>query len=320
MSVEYKDYYKLLGVSRNASEADIRSAYRKLARKYHPDINPGGAEQFKELNEAYEALKDPEKRKLYDNLGANWRQGQRFNPPPGYGGGSGEGFGDMGGFSSFFDTLFGGSAGAGFSGNQINIEDLLGGRAPGGRSQGRGASYTQQRQQSSSPEQLNIEQALILDLKEVYTGVQKEVMTPSKKRITVTVPKGVRPGQKIRLTGEGKAGRSGRGDLLLVVQYRYHPGFSFENDTLTYEALIPVPVLALGGKIAVKTVLGQDLDMTVPEGTSPGSLMRLKGQGLPGKDGKSSGDLLVRLKGELPKVLSDRERALYEELKALQSW
>jgi curved DNA-binding protein len=320
MSVQYKDYYEVLGVSRSANDAEIKSAYRKLARKYHPDINPGGTEQFKELNEAYEALKDPKKRKLYDSLGSNWRQGERFNPPPGFDT-AGMG-GDMGGFSSFFDTLFGGGSGQGFSGGGVNIEDLFGGGRPGSRQQ-RGQYGQQQQSRSSARQQQQpvvVEQPLLLTLEDVLTGAQKEILTPTGKRMTVTVPKGVRPGQKIRITNEGGYGQAQKGDLLLVIQYKNHSHFEFEDDGLTYNARVPVPVLALGGTIPVKTLSGIEMTVSVPEGTQPGSLMRLKEQGLPAKDGQSTGDLLVRLKGEIPKVLSDRERTLYEELKALQSY
>lgn len=324
MGVEYKDYYKILGVSRNATDKEIRSAYRKLAREHHPDVNQGSDEKFKDINEAYEALKDPEKRKLYDSLGSNWRQGQNFNTPPGYEGwqtvNMGD-FGDMGGFSSFFDILFGGGMGGGGfqaqgfpggAGGAAGYEDIFGGmRGGGGRGQRGGA-----RAQTHPPEQLNIEEELYLDLEEVATGASKEIVTPSGKRLTVNIPKGVRPGGKIRLAGEGQQGHRGRGDLLLVVKYRKHPRFKFEEDNLIYEAPVPVPDLVLGAEIKVQTLHGE-LSMKIPAGTQPGRLMRLKGQGLPAKDGKTPGDLLVRPKAVVPEHLSAREVALYQELQAL---
>ncbi len=324
MGVEYKDYYSILGVSRNATDKEIRSAYRKLAREYHPDVNQGSDEKFKELNEAYEALKDPQKRKLYDSLGSNWRQGQNFNPPPGFDGWQNVNMGDMGGFSSFFDVLFGGMGGAGgFSSSQgfpgqgfpgggsAGYDDLFSGMGAGrGRQSGA-------RGQSQPSEQLNIEEDLYLDLEEVATGVSKEVVTPSGKRLTVNVPKGVKSGAKIRLAGEGSQGRRGRGDLLLVVKYRKHPKFKLEEDALVYEAPVPVADLVLGGEIKVPTLHGE-LSMTLPPGTQPGRLMRLKGQGIPAKDGKSNGDLLVRPKAVIPEHLTEREKVLYEELQALR--
>jgi curved DNA-binding protein len=314
MGVEYKDYYSVLGVSRSATDKEIRSAYRKLAREHHPDVNQGVDERFKEINEAYEALKDPEKRKLYDSLGSNWRQGQNFNPPPGHSGWQTANMGDMGGFSSFFDVLFGaGAGGGGFSsqgfpgGGAAGYEDLFSGR--GQRAGARG--------QAQAPESLNIEQDFYLDLEEVATGVSKEVVTPTRKRLTVNVPKGVKPGAKIRLAGEGHQGQRGRGDLLLVVRYRKHPLFKVEEDSLVYEAPVSIPDLVLGGEIKVPTLQGGELSMTLPPGTQPARMMRLKGQGIPSKDGKSGGDLLVRVKAIVPAHLTDREKTLYQELKAL---
>lgn len=324
MGVEYKDYYNILGVARSATDKEIRSAYRKLAREYHPDVNPTAEDKFKDINEAYEVLKDPEKRRMYDGLGSNWRQGQNFTPPPGYGGGQagwqtvdmGD-LGGMGGFSSFFDILFGSeqftSPGfrAGRAGSQgVDYEEMFGGRsAQGARGGARGHAH--------SNENLNIQQDLYLDLEEVAKGIRKEVVTPSKQRVTVNVPKGVKEGAKIRLAGEGAQGRTGaRGDLFLVVHYRKHPKFKVEDDNLVYEAPVPVPDLVLGGEIKVPTLSGE-VAMKIPAGTQPGRLMRLKGQGLPSKDGKTTGDLLVRPKALIPQHLSDRERELYQELQTL---
>jgi curved DNA-binding protein len=325
MSVEYKDYYNILGVSRNATEKEIRTAYRKLAREYHPDVNPGAAEKFKDINEAHEVLKDPEKRRMYDSLGANWRQGQSFTPPPGF-----EGFqtinmgdlGGLGGFSSFFDAIFGGMGAQGGQaygfpgGGGAMYEEMFGGpqahRGARGRTGGRGQAY--------APEQLNIEEDLYLDLEEVAAGVSKEVVTPSRKRVTVNIPKGVSEGAKIRLAGEGQQSPMGRGDLLLVVHYRKHPKFKVEEDNLVYEAPVPVPDLVLGAEIKVPTLQHGEVMMKIPPGTQPGRLMRLKGQGMPSKkDGKHTGDLLVRPKAMIPEHPSDREKELYQELQALHS-
>ena len=318
MSVEYKDYYKILGVTREATEKEIRSAYRKLARQYHPDVNAGAEDKFKEINEANEVLGDPEKRKMYDSLGSNWRQGQNFNAPPGWGGGGGNGgytinmndmhFGDMGGFSSFFETLFGGGMG-GMGGHGM----------PHGFGQQPEMDWgqSQPRARQQAPENLNTEHPLTLTLEEVATGVSKEVRTPSGKHLTVNIPRGVKPGAKIRLTGEGKTGaRGNHGDLMLVVNYREHPKFKMDDDlTLVYEAQVPVPDLVLGTDIAVPTLDGS-VSLTIPEGTQPGKRMRLKGQGMPDKSG-TKGDLLVTITAQIPQYPTDRELELYRELQAL---
>jgi curved DNA-binding protein len=311
MGVEYKDYYSILGVPRGASEKEIRSAYRKLAREYHPDVNPQAEDKFKDINEAYEVLKDPEKRRMYDSLGSNWRQGQNFTPPPGFEGwqtvNMGD-FGGLGGFSSFFDALFGGGgfgAQGGFPGGGGVYEDLFGAQ------RGRGRTRTQAR-----AENLNIEKDLYLSLEEVASGAKKEVTTPSGRRVTVNIPKGVKEGAKIRLAGEGAQGRTGRGDLLLVVHYQEHPRFKVEDGNLIFEAPVPVPDLALGGEIQIPTLTGE-VAMKIPPGTQPGRLFRLKGQGMPLQGGKGSGDLLVRPQAVIPQHLSARERELYQELKTL---
>ncbi|HEY9744665.1 MAG TPA: DnaJ C-terminal domain-containing protein [Oculatellaceae cyanobacterium] len=306
MGVEYKDYYSILGVPRNATEKEIRSAYRKLARQYHPDVNPNAGDKFKDINEAYEVLKDPEKRRMYDSLGSNWRQGQNFTPPPGFEGWQTINVGDLGGlggFSSFFEMLFGGGgfSASGFRGAEA-YEDLFGGRGAYGR--------------QTRPENLDIQQEIYLSLEEIASGASKEIATPAGKRVTVNIPKGVKEGAKIRLAGEGAQGRTRRGDLFLVVRYRKHPKFKIEDDNLLYEAPVPVPDLVLGGEIKVPTLSGE-VAMKIPAGTQPGRLMRLKGQGLPLKGGKGHGDLLVRPKAIIPEHPSEREKALYQELRSL---
>jgi curved DNA-binding protein len=317
MGVEYKDYYSILGVPKTASQKEIKSAYRKKAREFHPDINPGATEKFKDINEAHEALKDPEKRKMYDNLGSNWRQGQSYSPPPGAGGYQNVNMGDMGDFSSFFDVLFGGGRGGGQGGAGFGGQGFPGGFSEAGFGGGpQPGARGRQGAQAQAPEQLNIEEDLYLDLEEVASGTQKEVVTPSGKRLTVNIPKGVTPGAKIRLAGEGQQGRRGRGDLHLVVRYRKHAKFKVEEDNLVYEAPVPVPDLVLGKEITVPTLQGE-VSMRIPPGTQPGRLMRLKGQGLPAKDGKTTGDLLVRPKAVIPEHPSEREKELYEELRQL---
>lgn len=311
MGVEYKDYYKILGVNRQATEKEIRSAYRKLAREYHPDVNAGAADRFKDINEAYEALKDPEKRRLYDNLGSQWRH----SPPPGFNDWGGQGvnmndLGGMGGFSSFFEALFGGGMGG---------QGSFGGAGfPGGVNAGRqGSQRGNSRGQASAPADPPTEQNLYLELEEVATGLNKEVTTPSGKRLTVRIPTGVKQGAKIRLAGEGAPGRFGQpGDLLLNVRYREHKHFKVEGDALVYEAPIPVPDLVLGGEIIIPSFTGE-VSLRIPPGTQPGRLMRLKGQGLPKRNGETAGDLLVRPRAIIPEHPSEREKMLYQELRNL---
>jgi curved DNA-binding protein len=322
MAVEYKDYYQILGISRTASESEIKSAYRKLARQYHPDVNPGGTDKFKEIGEAYEALKDPEKRKLYDNLGSNWRQGQNFTPPPGYGGGGGwqnvnmgGGASDMGDFSSFFDILFGGGAGGmgggmggfpgGFGGG--GAADIFG-AGGGDRQAGRGS-----RQQTPAPEPQV--QSLPVDLELVAKGGRMDVQTPSGKRLNVNIPKGVKEGAKIRLAGEGTKTRQGASDLLLQIQYKAHKHFKIEREHLVYDAPVAVADLVLGAEISIPAFSG-DVTMSLPPGTQSDRLMRLKGQGLPDQKGQP-GDLLVRPRAIIPKTISAEEKELYQKLRSL---
>jgi len=311
MAVEYKDYYQTLGVSRNASDAEIKSAYRKLARQYHPDVNPGSEEKFKDIGEAYEALKDPQKRKMYDNLGSNWRQGQNFTPPPGYdtGGWQNVNMGGMGGsdFSSFFDALFGGGASGmgGFGGG--NAADMFGGMGVGHTGAGRG------RQQAAKPEPTI--HPLPVDIELIAKGGSLEIQTPSGKRLTINIPKGVKEGSKIRLAGEGNRTRQGAGDLHLQIQYKPHLFFKYEKEQLIFEAPVPVADLILGGEISIPAFNGE-VTMHLPPGTQPDRLMRLKGQGLPNGKGEA-GDLYVRPKALIPKQVSPQEKELYTKLRNL---
>lgn len=315
MSVKYKDYYNVLGVDRSATEKEIKSAYRKLARKYHPDVDPSNEEKFKEINEAYEVLGDPDKRKLYDNLGANWRHGSNFEPPPGFDGFGGGAhyrnvnfqdlnsmFGDTH-FSDFFEMLFG----------QMGVDPRMAGYQAGGR--GPYAQTYAQAGPQPPAQSLNIEQPLELSLEEVATGTEKSLRINGE-TVTVKIPKGVNPGAKIRLSGKGHQGAGGRrGDLFMQVRYRRHPQFEVDGKNLVHEAQIPVCDLVLGGEIRIPTLSGSGL-LKIPKGTQTGKLMRLKGQGLPGKAG--NGDLLVRLRAAIPENPSDTELKLYEQLRALR--
>ncbi|UQN07301.1 DnaJ C-terminal domain-containing protein [Deinococcus sp. QL22] len=301
----YKDYYDVLGVSRSASDADIKTAYRKMAKQFHPDKNAGDAasgEKFKEIGEAYAVLSDPEKRKVYDQFG---HTGQ---VPPGYGSGGGFQGGDFGGFdasqfSDFFQGLFGGTGGrrpgaggAGFPGGaQVNLEDLLGGV---GGTQGR--RFVQ-----------NVEGELQVTLAEAFSG-SDEVINVDGKRLSLRVPPGTRDGARLRLAGQGPGG----GDILLTIRVLEDGRFDLDGDDLTTNAEVPAPVAALGGDITVQTLNGKG-KLSVPPGSSGGQRMRLRGQGWPKKDG-GRGDLYVRLNITLPKTLTDEEKELYRKLRELR--
>ena len=325
MSLDYKDYYAALGVAKDASKEEIQRAYRKLARKLHPDINqePEAEAKFKEVNEAYEVLKDPDKRAKYDKFGSAWKQAQQTGAPPpgfedifsqfGFGGGGGgrrgAGFGggrgqrvefdlgDLGGdgFSSFFEMLFG----AGMPG---------GGPQPrsgfAGRTGGRGIDH---------------EARITLPLAEAVQGGKREVTltdpsTGAKRTLRVDIPKGIRPGQKIRLAGQGGTapGSSKRGDLYLTVELLPHPNFTIEGDNL--KTLVPVAPweAALGGQAAIRTLDG-DVTVKIPAGTSSGRKVRLRGKGLPTRDGRR-GDLLAEFRIVVPEKLKEKDRRLWQEL------
>lgn len=290
--MEYKDYYKLLGVGKDAGQDEIGKAFKKLARKYHPDLNPNNPEaesRFKEINEAYEVLKDPEKRKLYDSLGPNWKDGQNFQPPPGFenirfssGGFGGEGFSD------FFETIFGG----GFGGARFGGEGFS--RM---RSRGRDA-----------------EVRLPLTLEEAYRGGRKTVTLQEQvrgadgmprmqqKTLEVNIPAGVKNGGKIRLSGQGSPGTGGGqpGDLLLQVEIAEHPLFRLEGVNVLYDLRLAPWEAVLGTSARIPT-LDSPVDMTIPPGVSSGQKLRLAGKGL-GK-GTSQGDQFVRIIIRSPREL-----------------
>lgn len=312
MSVEFKDYYKILGVTRKASQDEISKAFKKLARKHHPDLNPGdaGAEaKFKEAGEAYEVLKDPEKRKLYDQLGPNWQQGQNFQPPPGFenmrfnfsgqGGPGGAGFG-AGGFSDFFETLFGGAGGP--------------------RGGGFGGGFQQRPRRGQDAEvtyEINLEQAFAggpqsVTLQEHVPGADGYPVM-QKRTLKVNIPPGVKDGQKIRLAGQGDPGGSGGepGDLYLRIKLRPHPQFKVKEDNVVYDLALTPWEAALGATVRVPTLDGA-VEMKIPPGVGSGARLRVRGKGL-GTAGKR-GDQMVRIMIQTPKTLSDEERRLWEEL------
>jgi curved DNA-binding protein len=319
MAVQFRDYYETLGVPKTASDDEIRTAFRKLARKYHPDVakdKKTAEEKFKEINEAYEVLSDPEKRKKYDQLGANWNQPGGFQPPPDWGGGggpqpgggyyqwsSGDGGGggdfEFGGtgFSDFFESFFGGGRG----------RSAFGGFGQRAASAERGS---------------DVEADIMVPLEEALNGTTRQVSLRrggSKKVETyqVKIPRGVREGQRIRLAGQGEAGERGgkSGDLFLRVRLARHPDFTVEGTDLVHEVRIAPWQAALGDQIVVPTLEGS-ARLKIPPGTQGGQRFRLRGRGLPGVSG-NRGDLYVVVQIAVPKKLSEREREIWEQLAQL---
>ena len=314
--MEYKDYYKILGVERDAGEDDIKRAYRKLARKYHPDVSSEerAEEKFREANEAYEVLKDPEKRAAYDQLGrgggyggpqAGASAGQGFEPPPGWDANfefSGGGYtgADAGEFSDFFESLFGRG---GF-------------RSAGAYGPGTAAGGTMRGQDQTA--------RILLDLEDAFRGGRKTLslrvpetdeqgrMINRERSIRVNIPKGVRAGQQLRLTGQGMPGLGGgpAGDLYLEIAFRAHDLFRLDEQNLLLELPVAPWEAALGATIQTPTPAGP-VDLKIPAGSNTGRRLRLKGRGMPGK---TPGDLLVTLKVVLPDHIDDETRKLYERL------
>jgi len=301
--MEFKDYYKILGVDRAASKDDIKRAYRRLARKYHPDVSKeADAEaRFKEMKEAYEVLKDPEKRSAYDQFGANWKAGQDFQPPPNwrreYSFSDGaQSFGDAGQFSDFFETLFGQSRGGGFSfrtgGGRMKGEDVNATISIPIEDAHRGASRT-----------------ISLDVPEADAS---GAVRRRQKMLNVKIPAGVTAGKRIRLEKQGGPGYGGSpaGDLYLAVEFEPHPFYRADGRDIHLELPVTPWEAALGRKVVVPT-LGGPVDLQIPAGSSSGKILRLKGRGLPGKP---AGDQYVELKVVVTPVGGEKIQELYEAL------
>lgn len=300
--MEYQDYYKTLGVSRNADEKDIKKAYRELARQYHPDKNPGNKDSeahFKQINEAYEVLSDPDKRKKYDQLGSNyqrWQQaGGRGDYPwgeyPASGGTSGGYGNDMGAdsFSEFFSTIFGGGFGRQATREKAPIKGQ------------------------------DIEQTVEITLEEAYHGAERVINRGGKKR-TIRIPRGVKDGKKIRISGEGYTGFAGgiSGDLYLVVAIKPNPQFERRDDDLYTDLKVDLYKAVLGGEVVVPTLSG-DVKLKVQPGTQSGRTIRLNGRGMP-KLGEAEqyGDMFVRVLVQVPTHLNEEERTLFKQLATLR--
>lgn len=326
--MEYKDYYQVLGVPKNASAKDIKQAYRKLARKHHPDVNPGdrGAEQkFKELNEAHAVLSNAEKRRKYDQLGANWKQYEQYAHRPGAGAGPGPGFGGFrvdfeggGGFSDFFKTFFGG-----------DLDDLFGAGGFRGARAGRGAEARGGHRgfgfEPGPPPGRDVSATIDITLEEAFHGTTKRLALEGAvagEAIEVRVPKGVREGSKVRVSGKGERGEGGSrsGDLYLLVRLRPHPVYRRDGDDLHVTVPVTFSEAALGAEIEVPTLSGK-ARIKVPPGSQTGRTMRLKGKGMPRLSSKGGGygELLARLEVVVPKELNPRELELVKELAALRS-
>jgi len=322
--MDYKDYYKVLGVSKSASVDDIKKAFRKLARKYHPDVNPGdkkAEEKFKEINEAYEVLSDTDKRRKYDTLGPNWQE--QFGPPSGAGrrsyGFQGASGGFDSNFSEFFETLFGRS--------------------------NAGAGGTRMREDPRRRAGDNIEQPVEVTLQEAYTGGTRTFTIQStetcafcrgtgevagkvcancngqgqlarSKRIQVKIPAGVENGSRIRVASEGQPGTAGgpRGDLYLVISVKPDALYERKGDDLSLDCEVELVTAMLGGEAQVVLPDGRKLVLTIPPETQNGRVFRLAGKGMPRLRGDGSGNLFARVKVVLPTQLSEEERGLFEQL------
>lgn len=294
--MDYKDYYKILGVDRKASEDDIRKAYRKLAMEYHPDRNPGdkqAEEHFKEINEAYQVLSDPQKRTHYDRLGSDYSNWQRRGAPGdfnwdqygGFPGGRRVDFGDMdemfgGGFSDFFRTIFG------FGGEEAGVR---------------------------RPPTQGYQQELEISLEEAYKGTTRLIQSDGKQK-QVRIPAGVRTGSKVRVPGVAPNGL----DLYLIIDVQEDKRFERRGNDLHTTAMVSVFTAILGGEAEVETLTGK-LKLNIPPGTQPEQVFRLSGRGMPHvRNPDEKGDLYVRLKVEIPKYLSTRQRELLEEASRLK--
>ena len=330
--MDFKDYYQTLGVAKTASEKEIKQAFRKLARKFHPDVNPGdksAESKFKEINEAYEVLGDPDKRKKYDELGANWRmyeQAQQQGQP--WPGGPGSPFGDAAGQGGAWNINMGGPGGYRTM-TEEEMKDLFGNQDPfsdffrtffGG---GGGARETRGRGRARTQKGRDIEHPVELTLEEAFHGATRRISIKQgghARSVDVRIPPGVKDGSRVRAAGEGESGSNGgpSGDLYLRVQTRPHPVFERKGDDLHTTVAVPVTTAVLGGEAQVPTITGS-VRLKIPETTQSGQVFRLKGHGMPvvGK-ADTRGDMYATVDVQLPRSLSSEQRMHYEKLARLE--
>jgi len=316
MAAQFREYYETLGVSKTAPADEIKSAFRKLARKHHPDLAKDkkvAEEKFKEINEAYEVLSDPEKRRKYDEYGSNWQHaGNGFSPPQGGAGGRG-GFGGFGGGSNSggdaSDFHFGGTGYSDF------FEQFFGTRR--GRGYGGGADFEETPQRGR-----DVEADILVTLEEALHGATRQISfrkgnSPDVQTYTVKIPKGVREGQRIRLAGQGGSGgaRGESGDLYLRVKLQQHPDYRFEGADIYHEADVPPWQAVLGGELTIPTPDGR-AKLKIPAGTRNGRQFRIPRRGLPGKNG-GRGDFYAVVEIAIPESLTPEQKALWEQLSQL---
>lgn len=313
----YRDYFKVLGVERSADADAIKRAFRKLARQYHPDVNPGdktAEAKFKEVSEAYEVLSDPDKRRRYEQFGQYWNQAGA----PGAGAGAGGfdvDFGRYGNFDDFINDLlgrFGGPGNAGFGGAPGGFAGggFPGGGFPGGGFAGGGGFP---RGASRTPLNLDAEASVKVTFAEAFRGAER-TLSVNDERVQVRIPAGVKTGSRLRLKGKGnlQPGTGRRGDLYLNLEVQAHPVWRLDGDQLRADLPVSIDELALGGLVKVMTPDGE-AEVSIPAGTSPGRSLRLKGKGWPLKAGR--GDLLLNLSVQWPSQWSDQQRNLLEQLR-----
>ena len=313
--MKFRDYYETLGVARTATEAEIKAAYRKLARKYHPDVNKeaGAEEQFKEIGEAYAVLKDTEKRAAYDRFGANWKNGQDFTPPPNWN----EGF-------EYSDTDYGGGHpgyGGGFEGDQSEFFESLFGRGKH-RQGGRGSNSGNPRQGMNFKGQ-DHHAKILIDLADAYNGAKRTIalhmptqdasghVTTQERKLDVSIPKGIKAGQNLRLSGQGGPGigEGPAGDLYLEIEFHQSPIYRVDGKDVFIDIPLAPWEAALGTTVNIPTPAGSTLELKIPAGTVASRKMRLKGKGIPSAD---PGDLFVVPTIALPPVDSDAHKEAYQ--------
>jgi len=323
--MDYKDYYKVLGVSKGASADDIKKAFRKLARKYHPDVNPGdkkAEEKFKEINEAYEVLSDPDKRRKYDTLGPNWQEQFGFQPGAGrrtynYRG-SPMDFDSATGFSDFFEALFGRSSAAGSRTNRNDFRRRVGDNIE------QPVEVTLQEAYLGGTRTFNIQSTEVCPLcrgtgevaGKVCANCSGQGMLARNKRLQVKIPSGVDNGSRIRVAGEGQPGIGGgpRGDLFLVISVKPDSIYERKGDDLYADIDVDLVTAMLGGEVPVPAPDGRRLILTIPAETQNGRMFRLANKGMPRLRGDGNGNLFARVKVVLPMGLTGEERKLFEQL------